>query len=496
MIKNIVRVGASSLLAFMVLAGCTVGPDFQKPQVDMPEHYISSKSAPLFAETEKELVNWWEVFDDSVLVSLVEKAVEGNLDLKLAEARILQTRAARGKARSEIGPTVKVTGSFSQSQSQSSADASSVSDFSTEEKTEGGVTGYYFSGFDSDWELDFFGGVRRGIEAADADLEVSIESRHDVLVTLIAEVVRNYIELRMYQQRVAVSRQNLEAQQGIAKLTWKRFLAGFESRLDVTNAEALAAATAAEIPLLEVSAKQAIYNIGVLTGNRPGAFIQELSSVSNIPLISSSVPVGVPSELLRRRPDIRKAEAEIHAETARIGVAVADLYPKFTITGSAGTLSNAVSSLFSPVDIVWSLGSSISTHLFSSGKVESKIDEQKALKKQAVIRYQQAVLSALQEVENAMVALKKEDERRRALEKVVETKRRALQLAERLYQEGFTDYISVLETQRSAYESDDAFVQSTGILSTNLVSLFKALGGGWNYQVSKVISNQTGSTRR
>ena len=210
--------------------------------------------------------------------------------------------------------------------------------------------------------------------------------------------------------------------------------------------------------------------------------MQELS----IPLALPSVPGSVPSELLRRRPDIRKAEADIHAETARIGVAASDLYPKFNITGSAGYLSGSARSLFNPVSLLWSFGPSVNWNLFNSGRTRSKIEVQKALKEQSVIVYRQAVLSALLEVEDALISLEKQEERRKALDDAVNSNRRAVEIATRLYTEGQTDYINVLQGQRSLYTSEDAFVQSTGTISIDMVALYKALGGGWDYPAPKV----------
>ena len=254
----------------------------------------------------------------------------------------------------------------------------------------------------------------------------------------------------------------------------------------MANADALVASTTAEVPLLEASERQTIHKLGILLGSNPGALMRELSPASDIPLAPPSVPVGVPAELLRRRPDIRKAEAEIHAETARIGVAASDLYPKFNITGSAGYQSGSANSLFNPVSLIWSFGPSINWKFFSSGRTRSKIEIQKALKEQSVIVYRQTVMSAVLEVEDALISSEKEEERRKALYDAVNSNRRAVELATRLYTEGQTDYINVLQAQRSLYAAEDAFVLSTGTISTNLVALYKALGGGWDYQGPKV----------
>jgi len=388
----------------------------------------------------------------------------------LAEARIRQARAARGVAASSLGPAVGATGSFSRNQ---------LTGLSANEDTKGPLTNQYQAGFDAGWELDIFGGIRRGIEAADANVQATVENRRDVLVTLTAEVARNYIALRAFQQRIAIAQQNLSAQKHSARLTRQRFEGGFASGLDVANAEAQVATTAAVIPLLEAQARQFIYNLSVLLGRDPAALIQELSTTSVIPGAPPSVPVGVPSDLLRRRPDIRSAEAGIHSATAQIGVAVADLFPRFFLSGSGGYQAAKFSSWFEPAGLFWSLGPSVSWSVFDTGRIRSNIEVQKALAEQSVIVYQQTVLAALQETENALIASAKEEEHRKALADAVIANRKAVDLSLKLYTEGQTDFINVLEAQRSLFVTEDALVQSNGTVSTNLVALYKALGGGW-----------------
>jgi len=458
-------------LSLAILSGCMVGPNFQRPQTSLPTDWAgpTAESRPI-TPAEEELARWWTLFDDPTLVSLIEKAVQSNLDLRQAEARIRQARAARGIVAAGIGPTVDATGAYQRSQSAGGANG----------KSEGVITDQYQTGFDAGWELDIFGGVRRAIEAADADLQAALETRRDALVTLTAEVARNYIDLRAFQERIAISRQNLETQKHSAALTRLRFQGGFVGALDVANADAQVATTAAQIPLLEASARQTTYSLSVLLGRDPAALIQELFPVAVIPLASPSIPLGLPADLLRRRPDIRRAEAEIHAATARIGVATADLFPRFTIFGSVGLRASDFSSWFDWTSRIWSFGPSASWNLFEMGRTRSNIEQQRALQDQSLITYQQTILTALQEVENALIASAKEEEHRRALVEAVGANRKAVELATTLYTQGHTDFLNVLDAQRSLYASEDALVQITGSISTNLVALFKALGGGWH----------------
>ena len=457
-----------------------VGPDFQPPKVQVPANWTDSAPAPAIqpaTEAEKDLARWWTVFDDPTITALVNRAIQSNLDLKQAEARIRQAWASRGIAASGLGPTVDVSGSYERTQQPITKDIA------------GGNNSFnqYQVGFDAGWELDIFGGIRRGIEAADADIQATVEFRRDVLVSLTAEVARNYIDLRAFQQRVSIAKKNLKTQEHSAELTRQRFEGGFVSGLDVANADAQTATTAAGIPLLEAAARQSIYNLSVLLGLEPAALIKELSPVLDIPAGPPSVPVGVPSDLLRRRPDIRSAEAGIHGATARIGVATADLFPRFTILGSAGLTGADLSSTFDWSGRFWSIGPSVSWPVFDMGRIRSNIELQKALQEQNVIAYRQTVLTALQEVENALIASTKEEEHRKILARAVAANEKAVKLATTLYTMGQTDFLNVLTAQRSLYVSEDALVQSTGAVSTYLVALYKALGGGWKADGNKYL---------
>jgi len=301
-------------------------------------------------------------------------------------------------------------------------------------------------------------------------------------VTLTAEVARNYIDLRAFQQRISIARQNLEAQKHSAKLTRQRFEAGLASGLDVANAEAQVATTAAVIPLLEASARQTIYSLSVLLGRPPAALVQELAPSLAIPTAPPSAPLGVPSELLRRRPDIRQAEAGVHAATARIGVSEADLYPRFTITGSIGVKASDFGSWLDWSSRLWSIGPGVTWRVFDMGRIRSDIAQQEALQEQTLIAYERTVLTALQEVEGALISLDKEQEHRKALVDAVAFNQKAVDLSIKLYTEGQTDFLNVLQAQRALFLTQDALTQSTQTISTNLVALYKALGGGWDVQ--------------
>jgi NodT family efflux transporter outer membrane factor (OMF) lipoprotein len=464
---------AAAGACWALFIGCMVGPDYRPPQAALPDRWAGPTPGPAAAPPGIDLARWWTVFDDPTLIALEERAVRSNLDLKLAEARIRQARAARGIAAGALGPTVDGTGAAQRSRSPG------LTSSWTDGQTRGVVSSFYEAGFDAGWELDIFGGIRRGIEAADADLLSAVENRRNVLVTLTAEVARNYIELRAFQQRIAIAQDNLATQAHSARLTRQRFEGGFASGLDVAIAGAQVATTASQIPFLESAARQSIYALGILLGREPADLIPELAPASPIPAAPPAAPAGVPSDLLRRRPDIRQAEADIHAATARIGVATADLFPKFTITGSAGVRSGDFSSWLSWTQRFYSFGPSASWRVFDTGRTRAAIEEQEALQEQAVIAYQQTLLRALQEVENALIASAKEQERRESLVSAVAANRKAVSLSKTLYAEGQTDFLSVLDAQRSLFVTEEALALSTSAVSTDLVALYKALGGGW-----------------
>jgi NodT family efflux transporter outer membrane factor (OMF) lipoprotein len=446
-----------------------MGPDFQRPETKVSSQWLGQ--APMARETaspeEQSLAQWWTIFNDPQLTSLMERAMQANLDLRMAESRIRQSRAALGIAGADLGPTVDTSASYRRSRTPGSGGSGAV------------TTNFYIMGFDAGWEIDLFGGVRRGVEAAGADLDTAVESRRDLLVSLSAEVASNYLNLRSLQQRLTIARNNLSAQEHSTGLTRQRFGAGFVGKLDVVRSEALAATIAGQIPLLEAQIRQTIFGLSLLLGGEPSTLLAELTPDAALPMALATVPLGLPSDLLLRRPDIRRAEAKIHAATARIGVAKADLFPKFTISGALGLQNNTFNSLFNQASTAWSLGPSLNWPLFDMGRSRANLELKKAVQEEELLGYEQTVLGALQEVENALVAATKEEEHRQNLAQVVTANRTAVDLATALYTAGESDFLALLDAQRSLYVSEEALAQSSGTVSINLVALFKALGGGW-----------------
>jgi NodT family efflux transporter outer membrane factor (OMF) lipoprotein len=455
------------------MSGCLVGPDFKKPQQPMPQAWLPPTSQPTTSQSvatnqPPQIATWWTNFNDPQLNSLITQAIDANLSIKEAEARIRQARATRGITASNFWPFVNATGSYSR---VGAADTSHD---------------LYQAGLDATWELDIFGGTRRAIESADATVQAAIEDLRDVQVTLTSEVALDYLNLRGFQRQIIIAQENLDSERRTAELTRKVFHAGFTGGLDVANAEAEVATTAAIIPSLEAGERQSIYALSVLLARPPAALVDELTPVQPIPTTPPMIPVGLPSDLLRRRPDIRRAEANLHAANAQIGVAVAQLFPQFSLTGSFGYESSQLKNLGNWSSSLWNIGPAVNWPIFTAGQIQSNIELQKALTQESLFVYTQTVLTALQDVESSLIAYEKEQEHRRALAEAVDANRRAVDLSTQLYTQGQTDFLNVLTAERSLFATQDALVLSDQAVATDLVSLYKALGGGWE-EPSKTI---------
>jgi outer membrane protein, multidrug efflux system len=452
------------LLPALLTGGCAVGPDFKLPPPNVPAAWIGVTNTAAAATTSApaDLTAWWKKFNDPMLVSLINEALRTNLTLQLAQSRLLQARATRGIVAGPFWPSATANAAYSRSATATAP-----------------ATNSYLAGVDATWELDFFGGTRRNIESANANIQAARDNIHDTQVTVCAEIALDYIQLRGFQEQIAIADDNLKSEEYTAGLTRKRLAAGFVSALDVANAEAEVATTASAIPVLETSARQTIYALSILLARPPGDLVDQLSQSGPVPLTPPDVPVGLPSDLLKRRPDIREAEAQWHAANAQIGVAKADLFPQFSLTGSINYQSDLVRTLYASSSRIWAAGPSVSWPIFQGGAIAANVRLQKELTDQASITYRQTVLQALEDVENALVAFAREWEHRKALNEAVVQYRRAVDLSMQLYTQGNTDFLNVLDAERSLYTSETALSQSKESISTDLVALYKALGGGW-----------------
>lgn len=476
---NAIVLSLGTLFVSILIAGCAaVGPDYAPPE---PANSTSWNTPLKRGLTEEQispqiLAQWWTTFDDPQLSSLIERAVAGNLDLKDASARVRQARANRRIAGADMFPTLDLAASDTWTR--------------TSEDTGTGKTNQLFSSsFDSGWEIDLFGGIRRSVEAAEASLQATQEDLRDVLVTLVGEVALNYVELRTYQSRLAAVQENLEAQTETYQLTQWMCDAGLTDELAVEQSHYNLESTRSQIPALHTGLEQAMNRIAVLLGEHPGNVHNELNQSRPIPVTSPRIAVGMPADMIRRRPDIRRAERELAAQTARVGVATADLYPKFTLSGSIGvnaaSFNRLANNASSSGDWTLSGGPRIGWAIFDAGKIRQNIEVQSAIQEQALIQYEAAILTAFEEVENALVAYADEQYKNDNLREAAKAAQTAVELAQQQYQAGLTDFSDVLDAQRSLLSFQDQLAQSDGTVTSNLVRLYKALGGGWTSFISE-----------
>ncbi|SPE41343.1 Transcriptional regulator, Fis family [Candidatus Sulfopaludibacter sp. SbA3] len=423
---------------------------------------------------------WWTSFHDPELDSLIERAVHANLDLKIAASRLLEAKAARGMARADLLPSVeasessqRVRGGLTQGifRPNAGSQSSLLAPFETN---------IFQQGFDASWEIDFFGGKRHALEAATADAAATEEARRDTLVSLLAEVARNYSELRGTQRRLEIAGTNINLQIDTLGLTKVRAEAGLGTELDVERQTSQLAATQATVPALEGARAMSIHRLSVLLGEEPGALTAELSEVKPLPATPPAVPVGLSGDLLKRRPDVRRADAEVAAARARVGVAHSDFFPKITLTGAVGRQGTSFSGLTLGAGNFFAVGPAIKLPIFTGGRLRANMEAQKQRLSQAQLAYQNAVLRSLEETENALTAYGREQERREQLQRAAHASQVATHLANELYTRGLADFLTVLDAQRQQLTVEDDLVQSDTAVVTNLVALYKALGGGWN----------------
>jgi multidrug efflux system outer membrane protein len=467
---------ATHLLFFGFLAmltGCAVGPDYHPPALDVPAHWTTTLAG---GETNGPPVDaaWWKSFHDAELDSLISRAVLSNLNLRVAEARLREARALRSVAAAGFWPTADVPASYSRNRlSQHGYLASLMPPGTTLDYNQ------YEADFDAAWEIDIFGGTRRAVEAAKAEVAAAEYNQRDVLVSLQAEVARDYVEARGFQQRVAIASQNVAAQREMLEITRDRYRQGLSSELDVQQASSLLTATEAQIPALEILLQASIHRLSVLMGQPPGALVAELSAEAPVPVPPPEVPVDLPSDLLRRRPDVHRTERELAAATARIGVATADLFPKFSLLGSVGLQSVSASDWWTSGSRLWSFGPTMQWRIFDAGRIRANIRVQNARQEKALAGYEQTVLGAFEEVENALVAYAKEQVRFRSLRASVKAAHESVAIARDRYRNGLTDFLPVLDAERSLYQMENELALSRQAVSVNFVALYKALGGGW-----------------
>jgi outer membrane protein, multidrug efflux system len=450
--------------------GCAVGPDYRPPTPHTPSTWGQGDQQGVTLAS-ADLKAWWRQFEDPVLNTLVDRAVGGNLDLKIALAAVRESRALRSVAAADQVPTINAAGAYARVR-----DSENIRPLPRGFDPEHNL---FLLGLDASWELDVWGRVRRSVEGADATLMAAEDNRRDVLVIVLAEVARNLVDVRTAQQRLLIARRNIQTQQDVVDLTRVRMQAGLATEVEVSQALTLLATTRAQVPALQVAQDQAIHRLAVLVGAPPPALLDELRRVDRIPRAPPAVPVGLPSDLLRRRPDIRRVERELAAATAQIGVATAELFPRFSLTGTLGVSAIDAANVFTAASRFSSIGPQVVWPIFAGGRIRANIRAQEARQEAALARYEQTILSAFADTENALVAWGEEHTRQQQLVEAVSASEVALTLSRELYVRGLVDFLSVLDNQRSLYAAQDQRVQSEGVLVVSLIALYKALGGGW-----------------
>ncbi|SAL02056.1 RND efflux system outer membrane lipoprotein [Caballeronia arationis] len=493
------RALALAILASFVMTGCMVGPDFERPQTNTPDVFNRTQSALASSKAiESEFSpQWWTLFKDPTLDSLEQELTDANLDVAAASARLRQSRAQQRIVGAEEYPTVTGAASYYRERGSPNGILSllGVTPTGGQVQSAAGDTplgvaplpgskgspafDLYQFGFDASWELDFWGRVRRGVEAATAMTDASYEDRNAVLLSARAELARDYVELRDTQSLLDIARQNLRIARDTEKLTETRAHEGVVTNLDVANAAAQAESIESLIPILESRNETTINAIGVLLAKEPGALRQMLSEPRDVPTLPERVPIGVPSEVVQRRPDIRKAEAQLHAATAAIGMAKADFYPRISLNGSAGFQSLQLSSLADWASGQFVIGPSISLPIFEGGRLKGTLHLREAQQQEAAIVYKHTVLQAWREVDDALVVYDAEQRRRDRLKSVVSLNQRALSIAQQRYKAGAVDFLDVLNVQRQLLDAQSKLEQSKADAATNLITLCKVLGGGW-----------------
>ena len=491
------------------LAGCTVGPDFKAQSIWSPASWFAARPVPTQAAPSSEPVSepidpaWWNLFHDAELTSLEQRVASANLNVRISTIRLAESRSQRQITGADQFPTLTGDGSYTRERISSRGvvgifgGSTSGTSFGSTGSSANGTSGrsgaipsnvgggsippfnLWQYGFDASWELDLWGRVRREVESADASLEASTDARRNALLSVVAEVARDYVQLRGEQAQLAIARDNIRTEQESLELSRARFRAGLTTELDVANAAAQLQSTQAQVPQLEQQQDQSINALSFLLGETPQALRAELIRPGAVPPVPPRVPVGVPSELARRRPDIRQAEAQLHAATADIGVAVADFYPKITLDGSLGLQALKAKDLGNWGARQYGLGPTISVPIFEGGRLRATLELRKVEQQEAALNYQQTVLQAWHDVDNALTAYADEQRRHDALAGAVEQNRLALRLARDRYTQGVADFLNVLEAERALLQAQLQLADSATTVSSNLVQLYKALGGGW-----------------
>jgi len=473
------------------LTGCAVGPNFKPPKPDLPQHWSatavqgSATRESTVTSSASAIANWWTSFRDPTLTSLIRRSVASNLDLREAVLRVEEAMETRDVAADGLWPSLSANASFTRQRLSTNTPEGAL--FGSGLRFPGLAPGVSITnpynefqlGLSASWEIDLFGQLRRSIEAANAEVQASVDDEHGVMLSLASDVAAAYIDLRGAQFKKSILEHSLTTQRDVLQLTQQKWDAGLTAYIDVANAESEVKSTEAQVPLADREITVDINQLSELMDLKPGALRAELAQAKPLPPVPPTVPIGLPADLARRRPDIEQAEALLHAATARVGVAVADLFPQITLSAAGGVQSEGLSELLHAASRFATLGPTVSLPIFQGGALRATVRLRKVQAKEAAIDYARTVLGALNEVEDALAAYGADQDQRVALIAAVGASRTALTLARQRYQGGLTSFIEVLDAERTLEQNQLALADATTAVSTDLVHLYKTLGGGW-----------------
>ncbi len=465
------------LWCVLVLGGCmSVGPDFKAKALPDPDYSDllnsgNSDSSRSGAIDGASLANWWTCLNDPVLSQLMDKAFAGNLDLRQARAKVLEARSQLVIDRADGWPNLSAQGDYTRQRTSANTTAGQS----------GGdlVTGTYSAGFDASWEIDFWGGTRRAVEAAEADLKSQKANLASVKVTLAAELAKAYVTVRTCQEQIRVTKENIRAQTDTLEMLESKLAAGLSDELSVSQARYNLEDTRSTLPQIYSDLEAGINSIAVLTGQIPGSLHQGLALEKLIPVPPFGMVNQIPGNTLRQRPDVQKAEYDLAAQTARIGEATADLYPSFSLTGAFGLSSLSSATFFDSDSRTWSLVPGLTLPIFNAGSIRADIRVQEAKQEQLLAQYESTVLSAIEEIRNALTAFAREQQRQKALESAVAAAKDAVTISRDKYRNGLVDFDNVLDAQRSLCSFEKSLADAKGTVTSNFIALYKAFGGGW-----------------
>lgn len=461
------------------LAGCAVTADYHPTPVDMPTRWSEAPTGN--ASIIQSAVAWWTMFHDSELTSLIERAVQSNLDVQLAQTRLREVRTQLRITSASFSPSLNATASYAREKESTNAPAPVMRNRDGAlESASGQSENLFQAGFDAVWELDIFGGQRRSIEEARATAEAAAFERDAVILTLLAEVSRAYIELRTTQRQIVLATTGLTTQKELVKLVRARYAGGMATYADVEHAELLVRRSASEIPPMESSYKNAVNRLSVLLGQRPDALTAELQKSAMIPVAVPDFSTGLPSDLLRQRPDILREERKIAVASARLGVATADLYPRFSLTGAAGLASVSARDFLSSASLLWKIGPTMTWPIFRRGQAVATVEIRDVQLQEALLVYRKTILYALEEVDNAIATYTQQRNRHDSLAGAVIEVEQSVKLSRSRYTGGMSDLREVLDAEVSLLQAQADLARSDAAIAISLVALYKSLGGGWN----------------